>query len=84
MGILHNEELHDLQSSPHSIRDIKQPGMMWSEHIIYMGDRKCGYMIFMGKPEGTMSLGRPRRRWKDNIKIDFKGTGRLQRSRIRC
>jgi hypothetical protein len=57
--------------------------MMWSEHITNMGDRKCGYTIFMGNPEGTMPLGRPRRRWKDNIKIEFKGTGRLQRSRIR-
>jgi hypothetical protein len=42
------------------------------------------YTIFVGKPEGMMSLGRTRRRLKDNIKTDFKGTSRLQCSRIDC
>jgi len=40
-----------------------------------MGARKGVYMVLVGKPEGKRSLGRPRRRWADNIKMDLQEVG---------
>jgi hypothetical protein len=42
-----------------------------------MGEKTNAYRILVGKPEGKRSLGRPRRRWVDNIKMDFKRWGGL-------
>jgi hypothetical protein len=63
---LHNEELHKLYSSPSIIRMIKSRRMVWSRHVARMGE------ISVEKPEGTRPLGRQRRRWKDNIKMDLR------------
>jgi hypothetical protein len=65
---LHNEELHNLYSSP-SI--IKSRRMRWAGHVARMGEKRNVYKLLVGKPEGKRPLGRPRRRWMDNIKMDL-------------
>jgi len=66
-----NEELNDLYCLPSIIRVIKLRGMRWVGHVARMGERRCVYMVLVEKPEGKRQLGRPRRRWDDNIKMDF-------------
>jgi hypothetical protein len=70
---LHNEELHDLYSSPNTsiIRIIKSRRMRWAGHVVRMGEKRNAYRLFVGKPEGKGPLGRPRYRWVDNIKMDL-------------
>jgi hypothetical protein len=68
---LHNEELRDLYSSSSTIRIIKSRRMRWAEYVAQMGDKRNAYRLLMGKPEGKRPLGRPRRRWVDNIKMDL-------------
>jgi hypothetical protein len=67
---LHNEELHNLYSSPSIIRIIMSRRMKWSGHVARMGEKRNVYRLLVGKPEGKRPLGRPRRRWMDNIKMD--------------
>jgi hypothetical protein len=67
---LHNEEFHSLNSSPNTIRMIKPRRVRWVGHVARMGNMK-NVNILVGKPEGKRSLGRPRRRLKDNIKMDL-------------
>jgi hypothetical protein len=67
---LHNEELRDLYSSPSIIRIIKSRRMRWAGHVARMGEKRNVYRLLVGKPEGKRPLGRPRRRWVDNIKMD--------------
>jgi hypothetical protein len=64
---LHNEELRDLYSSPSIIRIIKARRVRWEGHVARIGERKNEYRLFVGKPEGKRPLGRPRRRWVDDI-----------------
>ena len=68
---LHNEELNDLYSSPNIVRVIKSRRMKWAGHVARMGEERGVYMILVGKPEGRRPLGRPRRRWVDNIRTDL-------------
>jgi hypothetical protein len=49
--------------------------MRWTGHIARIGGQNEAYMILVGKPEGKRPLGRPRRRWVDNIKIDLREIG---------
>jgi hypothetical protein len=70
---LHNEELHNLYSSPN--RMIKSRRMRRAAHVAHMGEKRNAYRILVGKLEGRRPLGRPRRRWVDNIKIDLRETG---------
>jgi hypothetical protein len=72
---LHNEELHNLYSSPSIIRMIKSRRMRWAGHVTRMGEARNAYRILVGKPEGKRSLRRPRHRWVDNIKMDLMGVG---------
>jgi hypothetical protein len=72
---LHNEELHNLYSSPNIIRMVKSRRMRWARHVARMGERQNTYRILVGKPEGKRPLGIPRSRWVDNIKIDFREKG---------
>jgi hypothetical protein len=66
---LHNEELNDLYSSPIIVRVIKSRRMRCEGHVARMGESKGLYRILVGRPEGKRPLGRPRRRWKDNINM---------------
>jgi hypothetical protein len=68
---LHNEELHNLYSSPNIIRMIKSRRMRWAGHVSRMGKGNA-YGILVGKPGGKRPLARPRRRWVDNVKVDLK------------
>jgi hypothetical protein len=72
---LHNEELHDLYSSPSIVRVIKARRMKWAGHVEGMGEVRGAYNILFGRPEGRRPLGRPRRRWEDNIKMDLREIG---------
>jgi hypothetical protein len=72
---LHNEELHNLYSSPNIIRIIKSRRMRWAGHVARMGEKRNACRIFLGKPEGKRPLGRQRRRWVDNIKMDLREIG---------
>jgi hypothetical protein len=54
---------------------IKSRRMRWIEHDARMGEKRSSYRIFVGKPEGKRPLGRPRRRWVDNIKIYLREIG---------
>jgi hypothetical protein len=72
---LHNEELHNLYSSPNIIRTIKSRRMRWAGHVALMGEKRNAYRILVGKPEGKRPLGRPRSRWVGNIKIDLREIG---------
>jgi hypothetical protein len=67
---LHNEELHNLYSSPHIIKIIKSRRMRRDGHVAPMGKNRNAYRVLVGKAGGKRPLGRHRWRWKDNIKID--------------
>jgi hypothetical protein len=49
--------------------------MRWAGHVARMGEVKGAYNILVGRPEGRRPLGRPRRRWEDNIKINLREKG---------
>jgi hypothetical protein len=66
---LYNDELHDLYSSPNIVRVIKSRRMKWAGHVARMGEGRGAYRVLVGRPEGKRPLGRPRRRWEDNIKM---------------
>jgi hypothetical protein len=68
---LHNEELHNLYSLPSIIRIIKSRRMRWEGHVARMGEKRNVCRLLVGKPEGKRPLGRLRRRWIDNIKMDL-------------
>jgi hypothetical protein len=68
---LHNEELHNFYSSPNIIRNIKSRSIRWAGHVARMGEKSNVYRLLVGKPDGKRPLGRPRRRWIDNIKMDL-------------
>ena len=68
---LHNEELNDLYSSPSIVRVIKSRRMRWAGHVALMGEERGVYRVLVGKLEGRRSLGRPKRRWVDNIRMDL-------------
>jgi hypothetical protein len=72
---LHNDELHSLYSSPNIFKGIKSRRMRWAGHAARMGEGRGVYRVLVGKPEGKRPLGRPRRRWEDNIKMDLRKIG---------
>jgi len=65
------EELHTLYSSPNIVRVIKSRRVRRAGHVARIGERRSLYRVLVGKLEGKRPLGRPRRRWEDNIKIDL-------------
>ena len=72
---LPNEELNDLYSLPNIIRIIKSRRMRWAGYVAHMGGERGAYRILVGRPEGRRPVGRPRRRWEDNIKMDLQEVG---------
>ena len=72
---LHNEELNDLYTSPNTVRVIKLRRMRWTGHVARMGEERRVYRVLLGKPEGRRPLGRPRRRWVNNIRTDLQEVG---------
>ena len=70
------EELRDLYSLPNSVRVVKSRRMRWAGNLVRMGEGRGVHNVLVGKPEGKRSLGRPRRRWEDNIKMDLQEVGR--------
>jgi hypothetical protein len=72
---LHNKELYALYSSPNIIRVIKSRRLRWAGHVARMGERRGAYRALVGKPEERRPLGRPKRRWEDNIKTDLREVG---------
>jgi hypothetical protein len=88
---LHNDELHSLYSSPNIVRVIKSRRMRWVGHVARMGEGRGVYRVLVGRPEGKRPLGRPRRRWEDNIKKDLREIGidganwiQLAPDRVQC
>ena len=72
---LHNEELSDLYSLPNIVRVVKSRRMRWAGHVARMGEGRGGHRVLMGKSEGKRPMGRRRRRWEDNIKMDLQEVG---------
>ena len=72
---LHNEELNGLYSSRNILRVIKSRIMRLAGHVARMGEERGEYKVLVGKPEGKRPLGRPRRRWVDNIRMDLQEVG---------
>jgi hypothetical protein len=72
---LHNDELHSLYSSPNIVRVIKSRRMRWTGHVVRMGKGRGVYRVLVGRLESKRPLGRPGRRWEDNIKMDLREIG---------
>jgi hypothetical protein len=72
---LHNGKLNDLYGSPSNFLVIKSRRVRWAGHVALMGERRGLYRVMVGKTEGKRSLGRPRRRWEANIKMDLQEVG---------
>ena len=80
---LHNEEINVLYCSPNIVRVIKSRRMRWAGHVARMGEERGVHRVLVGKPEGKRPLGRPRRRWVDNIRMDLQEVGCGYMDRIR-
>jgi hypothetical protein len=70
---------------------IKSRRMRWAGHVARIGEGRGVYRVLVGSPEGKRPLGRPRRRWKDNIKMDLREIGidganwiQLSQDRVQC
>jgi hypothetical protein len=79
-----------LYSSPNIVRVVKSKRTRLAGHVARMGERRGAYRVLVGRPEGKRPLGRPRRRWEDNIKMDLREIGidgeswiRLAQDRVR-
>jgi len=72
---LHNEELNDMYCSPNIVRVIKSKRMRWDGHVVHMGEERGVNRVLVGKPEGKRPLGRPKRRWVDNIRMNLQEVG---------
>jgi hypothetical protein len=72
---LHDDEIHRLHSSPNIVRVIKSRRIKWAGHVTRMGEGRGVYRVLVGRPDGKRPLGRPRRRWEDNIKMDLRKIG---------
>ena len=80
---LHNAELHALYSSPNIIRSLKSRRLRWAGHVACMEQSRNAYRVLVGKPEVKRPLGRPRRRWEENIKINT-AISKLNKTQFHC
>ena len=71
---LHKEEFRDLYSLPNIVR-VKPRRMRWAGHVARIGEGRGVHRVLVRKPEGKRPMGRPRRRWEDNIKMDLQRVG---------
>ena len=67
--------LRDIYSLPNIVRVVNSRRLRWVGHVTRMGEGRGVHSVLVGKPEGKRSLGRPRRRWEDNIKMDPQEVG---------
>jgi hypothetical protein len=74
---LHNDELHNLYSSPNIVRMIKSRMVSLAGHVARMGEGRGVHRFSVGRTDGRKPLRRPRRRWEDNIKLDLREVGML-------
>ena len=72
---LHNEKLSDLYSLPNIVRVVKSRRMRWAGHVSRMEEWRVVHRVLVGKPEEKRPLGRPRRRWEYNVKMDLQEVG---------
>ena len=72
---LHNEELNDLYSSPNIVLVITSRRMRWTGYVARVGEKSGIYRVLVVTPEGKRPLGRSRRRWEDNIKVNLQEVG---------
>jgi hypothetical protein len=72
---LHNDGLHNLYSSSNIVKVIKSRRMRWAGHMARVGEGRILYRVLVGRPEWKRLLGRPWRRWEDNIKMDLREMG---------
>jgi hypothetical protein len=72
---LRNKEFYALYSSLNIFRVIKLCRLRWAGHVARMREWRGAYRALVRKPEGRRPLGRPRRRWENNIKIDLREVG---------
>ena len=68
-------ELHSLNRSPNIVRVIKSRILRWAGHLARMEEGSRAFKILTGKPTGNRPFGRPRCRWKYNIRMDLKDIG---------
>ena len=68
---IHNDELSDLYSLPNIVWVVKSRRIRWAGHMARIGEGRVVHRVLVGKPEGKRPLGRPKRRWEDNIKMDL-------------
>ena len=78
-----SEELPSLYRSPNIVRVIKARRLRWAGHVARMEESRSAFKILTGKPTGKRSLGRPRRRWEDNIRMDLEEIGVIGLIRLR-
>ena len=67
--------LNDLYWSPNIVRVIKSRSMRWAGRVARVMEMRGIFRVLLWKPEGKRPLGRPRRRWEDNIKMDLLEVG---------
>ena len=72
---IYNEELNDLYCSPNIVRVLKWRRMRWAGHVACMGEEREVYRVLVGEIVGKDPLGRPRRRWVDNIRMNLQKVG---------
>jgi hypothetical protein len=72
---LHNEDLHRKYRSINILRAIKSRRLRWAGHVARMEEGRSAFKILLGKLKGRKPLGRPRRRWEDNIRMDLEEIG---------
>ena len=71
VGILETNRPHGLYRSPNIVRVIKSRRLRWAGHVARMEEGRSAFKILTGNPTGKRPLGKSRRRWKDDIRMDL-------------